>query len=394
MKIQSHWRSLLGLLSVAACSYFLGCEPNEILDALPDKLRPDMVLPGESGTTAAQGAFQGREPTVAPNSPIPTGPVPTDSIPAGSIPAVAASGQFVSTSNPDYRGAGLPDRTHNSILIATFNIQVLGRSKMSKPGIPERLAQIIRQFDVVAIQEVRDNTNSTIPLLMQYINAASPQNPTGARYDYLISRPLGRTSSKEQYVYIYNTQTIIGSPEATYIVDDTEKDYLHREPFVARFVTRIPVQYHPFTFTLVNLHTDPDEVAQEIPVMHTVLKAIRDFEYQTAREDDVLLLGDLNVAPKDFGELGRMPDIFWVANEPTNTARSKIYDNIIFDSRLTNEYTGRTGVLQLNQLLGITREEELALSDHLPVWAEFSITEQPHSGDGNFVNSANGLSVR
>ena len=46
-------------------------------------------------------------------------------------------------------------RPSDSLLIASFNIQVLGKSKMSKPGVVEVLAQVIRQFDIVAIQEVR-----------------------------------------------------------------------------------------------------------------------------------------------------------------------------------------------------------------------------------------------
>lgn len=401
MKIRSHWRSLTGLLFISVCTYFLGCEPNEVLDSIQQQLEQGEVLPNaglgnQNGNLANQQHAPNSNSNGASQNPSGgiVGGVPgrITQNPAAAYPSSQSQvpgGQLVSNSNTAFRGAGLPVRNPNTILIATFNIQVLGRTKISKPGNPEQLAKVIRLFDVVAIQELRDNTNSTIPALMQYINA------DGSQYQYLISQPLGRTSVKEQYVYIYNTQTIIGSPDATYVVDDAERDLLHREPFVARFVTRIPVQYNPFTFTLVNIHTDPDEVSQEIPVMHTVLQAIRNFEYQTAKEDDVLLMGDLNVAPKDFRELGRLPGIYWVTNDFTNVARNRIFDNILFDQYQTNEHTGRSGVLQLDQFLGITREEEKAISDHLPVWAEFTITEQPHSnGNNNVANSVDGLSVR
>lgn len=396
----------MGFLLISVCAYLLGCEPNDVLDALPSDLRPGTVLPGSvqpsnqnatgglpsnGNAGAASGSRQPGSPQYPgqANGPIypPSGnPSAGNNQPGYTQPTSTTHlpGQLVSNPNAQHLEVGLPVRTGNSILIATFNIQVLGRTKIGKPEVAERLATIIRLFDIVAIQEVRDNTYATIPELIRRVNSV------GADYDYLISPPLGRTSSKEQYVYVYNRQTIIGSQDATYVVDDSKDDYLHREPFVARFVTRIPAQYNPFTFTLVNIHTDPGEVAQEIPVMHTVLKAIRDFEYRTANEDDVLLMGDLNVPPKDFGELGRLPGIKWLANEPTNTARTKIYDNILFDQNLTNEFTGRSGVLQLDRLLGITRDEELAISDHLPVWAEFTITEQPHYfGAGNVANSPN-----
>ncbi len=364
MNLNQSWKSIAGVLLLATCSYFLGCEPNEILDAIPRDFQPDTSSSSDSNSASSNQS--NAQPNASANS----------------------SGQLISNRPAEYRSPGLPVRTPQTVLIASFNIQVFGRSKMTKPGMPEKIAQIIRMFDIVAIQEIRDQTQQTIPQLMQVINA------NGAQYDYLISQPLGRTSSKEQYAYIYNTQTIIGSQDATYIVDDREKDYLHREPFVARFVTRIPANYHPFTFTLVNIHTDPDEVSQEIPVMHTVLKSIREFEYRTAREDDVLLMGDLNVEPRQFGELGRLPGIQWAINEPTNTRRNKIYDNILFDGQLTNEFTGRSGVFDMGGFLGLTREEELEISDHLPVWSEFSVFEQPYGATSQFAAGNAGLSAR
>jgi exonuclease III len=144
---------------------------------------------------------------------------------------------------------------------------------------------------------------------------------------------------------------------------------------------------------LVNIHTDPDEVKTELPVMHTVLKGIRQFEYMSAQEDDVLLMGDLNAGPKQFGELGRIPQIYWtVDNEFTNTIRKSIYDNILFDRGLTNEFTGRSGVLDLCDMFSIKTEEALRISDHLPIWAEFTAVEQVFGvntafGDGNLSPS-------
>ncbi|MBU6173157.1 MAG: endonuclease/exonuclease/phosphatase family protein [Planctomycetes bacterium] len=329
--------------SLAFCVCLSGCDPN--LEKIADTI-----------ATPQQGSSQA--------------PVPPP-------------GQFISARPTAVRSRGLPARTGQTILVATFNIQAFGRSKMEKPGMPERLGEIIRQFDVVAIQEVRDKSQETIPSLMRYINS------TGARYDYLISPPLGRTSSKEQYVYIFDTNTVVSSQQATYLVQD-DRDLLHREPLVARFVTKVPPNVPRFSFTLVNIHTDPDEVSQELPVMDTVLKSVRYFEYKDAMEDDVLLLGDLNAEPRQFGPLGQLPGIMWViSQEPTNTRRTKIYDNIIFDRVLTNEFTGRAGVLDLGEMFGLRTEQVLEISDHLPVWAEFSIMEQASGATGaQFANSA------
>lgn len=297
------------------------------------------------------------------------------------ISSASPQGQLVSTRAVSNRTQGLPARTPQTILIASFNIQTFGKKKLEDQWVIERIVAVIRQFDIVAIQEVRAEDQTTIPRLVQLINSQ------GARYDYLLGPRLGRSVSKEQYAYIYDTASVVSSPDAIYTIEDNA-DLLHREPLVARFVTRVPPNVRPFSFSLVNMHTDPDEVKLELPVMHNVLKGIREFEYLSAREDDVILMGDLNASPKQFGTLGQIPGIYWtVDNEPTNTIRKSTWDNIIFDRGLTNEYTGRSGVLDLTDMFGIKTEEALRISDHLPIWAEFSTMEQIPGASAQFVES-------
>jgi hypothetical protein len=86
----------------------------------------------------------------------------------------------------------------------------------------------------------------------------------------------------------------------------------------------------------------------------------------------------LNAAPSKFGNLAKVPGILWViSDQPTNTRRTELYDNILFDRGPTNEYVGRSGVLDMATVFGIPIEEALKVSDHNPIWAEFSIVEQP-----------------
>ena len=265
----------------------------------------------------------------------------------------------------------VPARTQQTILIASFNIQAFGVKKVSDPLVVDRIVKILRLFDVVAIQEVRATDQTVLPQLVQMVNSL------GAKYDFILGPRLGRTDSKEQYCYIYDTNRILSSPTASYTVNDTA-DLLHREPLVGRFATRVPAGYPPFTFSLMNIHTDPGEVKQELPVMHTVLHAVREYEWSMAREDDVLMMGDLNAAPSKFGNLAKVPGIYWViSDQPTNTRRTELYDNILFDRGPTNEFMGKAGVLDMATVFGITLEEALKVSDHNPIWAEFSIVEQP-----------------
>ena len=87
-------------------------------------------------------------------------------------------------------------------------------------------------------------------------------------------------------------------------------------------------------------------------------------------------MGDLNVDEYHLGRLGRLPNIAWaIAGVKTNTRRTKSYDNIVFDQQATVEYRGQSGVLDLLAEYGLTKEEALQVSDHLPVWGIFSANE-------------------
>lgn len=286
----------------------------------------------------------------------------------------AVSGRLASMQQPN-QGQAQGNITANTsagrqntgtLLIASFNIQVLGQSKISKPGMKEKLAHVIRQFDLVAIQEVRAKADNVIPDLVSSINA------NGSRYNFVIGPRLGRSNSKEQYAYVFNTNTVEHDPSSVGTINDPN-DLLHREPLVTRFRARTQSPPQAFTFWMVNIHTDPDEVPEEVDALADVFTVM-----QQARsdEDDVILLGDLNANEKQLGRLGRIPGMRWtVTGVTTNTRKTKAYDNILFQGQATQEYTGRWGVYDLERNLGLSRDQALQVSDHLPVWAEFRVWE-------------------
>ena len=269
-------------------------------------------------------------------------------------------------STPSHVDVPPPPANVNTIKIASFNIQVFGESKLDKPAVVNVLARIIRFFDVVAIQEVRANTQDVLPRFVQQINAE------GAHYSFVIGPRLGRTNSKEQYAYIYNMATVEIDRESIYTVNDPN-DLLHREPFVAAFRARAAPPNEAFTFTLVDIHTDPDEAVKECDVLADVYRAVQN---DGRGEDDILLLGDFNTDDHHSGRLGQIPYIATaISGVPSNTRGTKLYDNIFFDSRASTEYTGHSGVLNMMRQFNITMAEALEVSDHNPIWAEFSVRE-------------------
>jgi len=154
---------------------------------------------------------------------------------------------------------------------------------------------------------------------------------------------------------------------------DDPKDLLHREPLVARFRVRGVPPDRAFTFNLVVIHTDPDETATELDALADVFVGV---QRNGSGEDDVILLGDLNVDEYHLGRLGQLPNIgHAITGVMTNTRRDRMYDNVVFDRRATTEYTGRWGVVDLQKEFNLTQQAALEVSDHCPVWAEFSAYE-------------------
>ena len=64
------------------------------------------------------------------------------------------------------------------------------------------LARILSQYDLVALQEIRDAEGTAIEKLESAVDGQ------GTDYEYLIGPRLGRTSSKEQYAFLYRVSTV------------------------------------------------------------------------------------------------------------------------------------------------------------------------------------------
>lgn len=259
-----------------------------------------------------------------------------------------------------------------AIRIASFNIQVFGEAKAKKPYVMSTLASIIQNFHIVAIQEIRTQNDYFIDeFLRTYVN----QN--GRTYNKVIGPRLGRTVSKEQYAFIYDTAAVEVNPHSIFTVNDPD-DLLHREPLVAMFRVRGPPPQQAFTFVLVDIHTDPDETKSELNALGQVYQAVR---RACGGEDDIIVLGDLNVDDRHLGDLGRIDGIMPVIRSTyTNTRQNQQYDNIIFHQPSTTEFTGRCGVFNFQQQFHLTLEQALQVSDHFPIWAEFNAYESTTPG--------------
>ncbi len=262
-------------------------------------------------------------------------------------------------------------RAGSTMRIASFNIQAFNHSKAAKAHVMDLLARIVREFDIVAVQEIRSRSDDLVPNFVELVNAA------GRHYDYVIGPRQGRGAVQDQYAFVFDAATVEVDRTQLYTVADPD-DLLLREPLVAWFRARGPPADEAFTFTLVNVHVDPERTAEELDVLADVFRLVRD---DGRGEDDVILLGTFYADDRHLGALGRLPGLTAVISAtPTNTQSTEQRDNVLFDRRATNEFTGRGGIFDFLRQYNLSLQEALEVSDHLPVWAEFHVYEGGQPG--------------
>ena len=247
--------------------------------------------------------------------------------------------------------------------VGSFNIQVFGQSKSAKTDVMNVLADIIRTYDIIAVQEIRDSSGTALDNLLRQVNS------DGSSYAYLVSERLGRTSSKEQYAYVYNTRTV--SPIGSAFTYPQTSDIFHRTPYIASFKSNDGI----FNATFAVIHTDPDDAANEIKALYEVAEYAKGI---LPADEPVIIMGDYNADGRYFDETSYVPlksgDYLWIiGNEVDTTVASgdNTYDRIV-STRPNIFYTGDAGAFRFDETYNLSHEFAAEVSDHYPVYAYFS----------------------
>jgi hypothetical protein len=82
-----------------------------------------------------------------------------------------------------------------TIKIASYNIQVFGEKKAENNRVMLTLVDIIRQFQVIAIQEIRNKDQYFMQNFMQLVNRPMNQQDAPRHYDCIVGPPLGDSTS-------------------------------------------------------------------------------------------------------------------------------------------------------------------------------------------------------
>ena len=292
---------------------------------------------------------------------------------------------------------GIPERQHDNLLIASWNLSNLGDVAQQRSTSDLALmAEILRPFDLIAVQEVKDDFRQFRELVALM----------GESFDYLIT---DRAGNDERLAFILNTTrverlqlaaeiTILARERKTARIEDKGKKYdvkfpgFNRNPYVCAF------RSGRFTFTLANVHiyygaASGPRFRRRAAEVFTLARWAHQRVTSKARktfDHDIILIGDFNVPKlrasdtiaRQLRRFGMQPTNH-SSYEGSNLSGRAQYDQIAFHPGNTQDkFTGRSGVLDFDKAIFADIWEEYVessfhdyvryhISDHRLIWSEW-----------------------
>ncbi|XP_078286241.1 deoxyribonuclease gamma-like isoform X2 [Rhinoraja longicauda] len=265
-----------------------------------------------------------------------------------------------------------------SLRICSFNVQTFGRAKAAKEEVMETLVKIVSRCDICLLMEVKDCQGKVVPRFISLLNRQNRQGP----YAHVASERLGRSSYKEQYVFVYRSDKVRVLAVHQYKAQASQA--FSREPTVVLFSA-------PNTevkeFVLIPQHTSPDAAVREVDELYEVTQFVR----RLWNTENIMILGDLNagcgyIRSEAWGRirLRTQPGFHWLIGDGADTtvcrSTSCPYDRIIVHgSAFHRAITPRSAkVFDFSRAFGLTEQEALKVSDHFPVEVEVKEWRRGH----------------
>lgn len=301
--------------------------------------------------------------------------------------------------------AAIPARTAtDTLLLATWNIREFDSTKYGLRGEEPYyyIAEILGHFDLIAIQEVRD---SLYPLQQL-------QRLMGNWWQFLVTDvTLGSSGNSERMAYLFDSRKVNFTGLAAELVlpkaggAKTEPVQMARSPYLAGF----HAGWAYLTLATVHIYygkavADDPRRLEEISAFgntlarHAAQMSAAPLDQADAKPvaDNLIVLGDFNIFNRADVTMQALTSAGFVVPEAlqhipgSNVAKNKHYDQIAWHQTLTRmQPTGRAGVFDFYEQ--VYRAQDAALyehgnhnfnlwrtyqmSDHLPMWLEFSIDD-------------------
>lgn len=247
-----------------------------------------------------------------------------------------------------------------SITLISWNIQDFGKTKSSEEL--EEIAEIVRDIDIIAIQEVVAGYGGA----QAVAKLTDILNRKGNTWDYAISNPTNSPKYvKERYAFIWKNKHIKIKNRGRLINElDTIID---REPFLLDFYI------NKNKFSIINFHSRPFNKNPEIEI-----KALTSFISNFIGRP-LIIAGDFNVNEMKpiFDDLKNMGFSSAIYNQKT-TLKKACKQNKYLNQSIDNIFSSKEVDKIESKVIDFVKfcenlEKARKLSDHLPVYLKFSI---------------------
>ncbi|MCK6545353.1 endonuclease/exonuclease/phosphatase family protein [Myxococcota bacterium] len=293
-----------------------------------------------------------------------------------------------------------PRDLHKHLLLATWNIREFDSGKGGERLLESiyYIAEIIDRFDLVAVQEVRDDLLALERLM----------NALGKHWAYICTDvTLGSAGNGERMAFLYDRRKVSFAGVAGELVVPEKLSALQfaRTPFV----TSWKAGWADFTLCTVHMYygsasaDDPRRLEEIRKLVELLGKRTKKHQVERAgkrveiKGENIVLLGDFNIFGRSDAGMTALRDggVFQVPEALQDVPGSNVDKNKHYDQIACGQYqhrfmpTGKAGVFdfydyvfraedepRFTALLGKNSYREWRthqLSDHLVMWQQFKI---------------------
>jgi endonuclease/exonuclease/phosphatase family metal-dependent hydrolase len=257
-----------------------------------------------------------------------------------------------------------PRAGKNELVVGSFNIQIFGLRKLSKPHVVKELIKILPNFDMCHIMEIRDSTETAFPKFVAMLN-----EQTNGEFKYVIGHRTGRTNSKEQYAILYKDSMV--NIRDSYVFNDVD-DKFEREPIVALVEPKMSLSVEQFI--LIGIHTKPTDTPNEIEA----LKLVYDQASTKYNIKEAILMGDMNadcgyfnVGERKESHMYHDNHFKWLISDDADTTTKSTncaYDRFAVSGKLREDgVCSDVMVYRFDLKDNMTGKAMTDVSDHFPV---------------------------
>ena len=292
---------------------------------------------------------------------------------------------------------GIPEKKlTGNLILGTWNIREFGGAKYNG-RMTESLyyiAEIISRFDLIAIQEVRDN--------MQDFNSVCKilGNDWGV-FTSIVTQ--GKSGNSERLAFVYDKRTVSFRNIAGQVVlpKNENDDQFARSPYIIRFQSG----WLKFDICTAHIYYGKDsikspEYQRRVNEIKTLVNYCADHFIKKDQASNLFILGDFNIETKTSetyeaatSSLFDIPDsILKTVLTGSNVKKDKIYDQILYYNKYKDLTFTKAGIFDFYETVfndfssyskRILQHKAIdekkfndfrtyQMSDHLPLWVEMN----------------------